>query len=162
MNDKRSTDDSGAGKSLWKDEEREREFTRRALLQAGCALPLIYAATSSGRLEAGCYVNSHADSPHVDSHTDQHADGPGHTDSPHEDAPHVDVPHGDHHGDAHNDVGGQGSHTDSHSDTPHEDTHTDSPHVDDANHADAHLDTHDDTPHYDSHVDHTDCVPEPR
>jgi hypothetical protein len=113
--------------------EREADFTRRALLQAGWTTPVILAATLPRTAHA---QSAHTDA-HTDSHGDSHQDGHGDdsVDNPHIDTPHVDTPHSDHIDATHSDA-----HTDTHSDISHSDTPLDSPF------ADTHTDTHTDLP----------------
>jgi len=163
--------------------ERTRQFTRRALLQAGLAVPAAYAL---GRQLPGVGPQLHAsqthtdtphqDTPHLDSHgdaghsdvtfADMHADATPHLDVPsthldhtdaalgHADSNIADMPHLDHTDAVHIDT--SVGHVDGPG--PHTDTHTDTPHGD-TNHTDvAHLDTaHADTPHGDSTGAHTDA-----
>src|SRR5262245_7085474 len=83
--------------------ERRKEFTRRALVQAGWVVPLVTTVNIPSAL-AQSAVPTHSD--HTD-HTDvPHSDTPPHTDAPHNDAPHsdhADVAHQDHqdHADTH-------------------------------------------------------------
>jgi hypothetical protein len=153
--------------------QREREFSRRALLRAGWALPV---AVSLGGLASACggggddarrngVHGDHADSAHTDSsHTDagsgEHADQP-HGDDVHTDTGryrHVDTPHADHtdvagHADAaapsHSDTQEPGGRHGDHADAGavvHDDAHNDAGCV----HADTpHTDTHGDVPYSD-------------
>ena len=90
--------------------EREVDFARRALLQAGWTVPVVIAAGLPRTAHAITPV-PHTDNPHVDT---PHTDGPhtDHADTPHVDSPHSDATHTDHSDTAHTDT----SHTD-HSDT---------------------------------------------
>ena len=133
-------------------EAREREFSRRQLLRAGWAVPVVLslglAACDDGGDDGG--QSQHTDRPHSDA---------GHADAPHIDQPagpgttHADVPHADS-----NDGRGP-THTDTppHADVPphddippHDDAapHADTPHSD-ARHSDA---RHFDAPHADEPV----------
>lgn len=117
--------------------EREKSFSRRALLQ--WSLPL--AAVGVAALVPSSAQAAHGDSPHGDT---------PHSDTPHGDVAHTDVPHADHpdHGDVHVDCS---SHIDSHTD--HNDVQS---HCDNGTHSDHddHGDTHADATHSDSHNDH--------
>jgi hypothetical protein len=86
--------------------ERQKEFTRRALLRAGWTVPLV--TTVNVRAAA-----AQSPAPHNDAHGD-------HVDTPHSD--HADTPHQDHqdHLDAHADAHNDG--TPPHSDVPHVDS----------------------------------------
>ena len=158
--------------------ERQKDFTRRALLRAGWVVPAVTAINipSASAQTPTPHNDTHGDAGHGDNiieHLDVHLDSPvpphddhtDHVDSPHADTPHTDVPHSDApHTDApHSD-------TPPHTDLPHSDTppHTDAPHTDhtDGPHTDApHTDTpaHTDAPHTDTppHTDvpHTDTPP---
>jgi hypothetical protein len=128
--------------------ERESNFSRRELLRAGSAVPVVL---SAGWL-AACGSHSdahgdHTDAPHNDAaHTDTHTDGGRHSDHGHNDTGHNDTGHNDGatHGDRtiHDDAGGRHSdggveHTDvhhidggqEHTDTFHQDStvHVDNP-----------------------------------
>jgi hypothetical protein len=123
--------------------ERESNFSRRELLRAGSAVPVVL---SAGWL-AACGSHSdahgdHTDAPHNDAaHTDTHTDGGRHSDHGHNDTGHNDT--------GHNDTG--------HNDTGHNDTgHNDTGHNDGATHGDRTI--HDDAGgrHSDGGVEHTD------
>ena len=70
-------------------DERQKDFTRRALLRAGWVVPVVTAVS---------IPTAHAQSPpphqdhqdHQDSHTDSHVDVHTDTGGPHTDVPHVD------------------------------------------------------------------------
>ncbi len=119
--------------------ERQKEFTRRALLRAGWTVPLV--TTVNVRAAA-----AQSPAPHNDAHGD-HVDTPPHVDVPHTD--HADVPHTDHVDVPHTDHADV-PHTD-HVDVPHTD-HVDVPHTD---HVDVPHTDHADLPHQD-HQDHAD------
>ena len=157
--------------------ERQKDFTRRALLRAGWVVPAVTAINipSASAQTPTPHNDTHGDAGHGDNiiehltstwirrsprttttptmSTSPHADTP-HTDVPHSDAPHTDAPHSD---------------TPPHTDVPHSDTppHTDNPHADvPTPHTDVpHTDTppHTDVPHTDTppHTDvpHTDTPP---
>jgi hypothetical protein len=94
--------------------EREAEFTRRALLEAGWTAPVVLAVTLPATAYAQSAHADHGDGPHAD-HSD-HSDGtgPGGT-PPVSGAVHTDhFDHTDHadHGDAHLDVHGDSGHVD--------------------------------------------------
>jgi len=156
-------------------DDRERSFTRRALIRAGWSTPIVIAAM----LPDNAYALSvgHADV-HVDTHVDvvsnRHNDfdplDPSST-------PHTDLAHGDTHTDVHRDAPAPShtdvGHSDGHLDTHNDDAgaiHTDQLHVDQHTdvhadgiaqptapiHVDAHDDSHTDS-HVDSHVDHADA-----
>jgi hypothetical protein len=89
-------------------DQRQKDFTRRALIRAGWTVPLV---TTINIPEASAQTPAphndvHGDSPHTDEtsvhldvHLDSrlpiHSDFSDHTDTPHTDAPHTDVPHTD-------------------------------------------------------------------
>lgn len=125
-------------------EERERTFARRALLQSGWAVPVVLALG----MPRDAYAV--AQSPH-DDHSDE--GGPhGDDNGPHGDVVHDDAAHNDHtdtHADFHVDQHGDGGqHGDAHADDPG--GHVD--HNDSGGFADGHTDRHDD------HTDHTDVA----
>jgi hypothetical protein len=131
---------------------RSQEFSRRALLHAGWAVPVVLTLTPTAAFAQS--AGQHVDEPHDDS---PHVDAP-HADVQHVDAPHGDTPHGDGtlHTDEHGDavVGGHADHTDVvHFDSPplHVDIHVDLDfHVDEAHVDSPHVDSpHVDTPHDD-------------
>src|SRR5262245_5280271 len=83
---------------------RGKDFTRRALIQAGWTVPVVTAINipeASAQTPAP-HNDVHGDAPHQDDsiiHSDIHLDAPGraehvdytdHTDTPHTDAPHTD------------------------------------------------------------------------
>ena len=149
--------------------ERSRDFSRRQLLRAGAALPLVL---SAGSLLAACGGSSHSDKAknqaHGD-HTDAAHDDTSHGDSSHTDRAHTDRAHVDQ-GGTHNDTG---THSDSgtHSDTGGYQDHGDArpPHGDttvrDHRHGDTHSDHVDgnvrDHRHTDTHGDHVDHIDTP-
>jgi hypothetical protein len=102
--------------------ERQKDFTRRALLRAGWVAPLVTAVNiPSAFAQSGPPPHTdhtdHSDVPHqdhtdahTDVHTDVHTDTHTDTPTPHTDVPHVDsaaLPHQDHqdHSDSHGDAG---------------------------------------------------------
>ena len=115
-------------------DERQRDFTRRALLRAGWVVPLVTTVNIPSAFAQSPVPPGHADH---DDHTDvPHSDVQPHVDTVHGDTPHTDhadEPHLDHqdhqdvhadaHSDSHIDI-----HTDVHTDVPN--PHTDVPHVD--------------------------------
>jgi hypothetical protein len=119
---------------------RKREFSRRELLRAGAAVPIVF---SAGYILAACGGGGHSDKAKGRSHGD-HTDA-SHNDTSHSDSTHTDRAHTD---TAHTDAG-HSDHSDSgHSD--HADTHSDNVHSD-TGHNDVHADTaHTDTPHIDA------------
>jgi hypothetical protein len=132
--------------------EREKNFSRRALLQAGFAAPIVYAVA---RRLPGAHPQVRPTQTH--------------TDTAHQDSPHVDSVHADH---AHSDVAHVDAHLDNNLPPPdpaHSDLHIDSPHVDSAHADSAHADSaHADVAHGDStthadtaHADHTDVPSAP-
>jgi len=101
--------------------EREAEFTRRALLQAGWTAPAVLAVT----LPRTAYAQTtHTDTGHIDQHNDGHGDGTldvhtdTHTDDHLDDTGHTDT-HQDNHTDSHTDQGQDltQTHDDLHADT---------------------------------------------
>ena len=107
-----TTDDARAA-------ERRKEFTRRALLQAGWTAPLIMTVNGpSAFAQSPVPHTDHVDTPHTDHVDAPHADT-AHTD--HVDAPHADTAHTNHVDAPHQD------HQD-HTDVPT--PHSDIPHVD--------------------------------
>src|SRR6187200_412338 len=125
--------------------ERQKDFTRRALLRAGWVVPVVTAidVRPAAAQSPPPHNDTHLDTPHVDEiviHADTHLDSTVPTHDDHSDT----TPHGDHsdaathldsHGDSHAD---HGDHTDAHSDDSFND-HTDAghtDHVDDAFHHD--------------------------
>jgi hypothetical protein len=138
--------------------EREREFTRRLILQGAWSIPVIVAVPMRAFAQTGGPVPGHYDaSGFLDR---QHSDTSGHRDSSvfcdggshadgHSDKPHSDTGFWDHQG--HGDSGGKGV---EHSDTLHQDKpHTDS-------FVDNHLDGLScDFKHFDSGPDHQDKPP---
>ena len=119
MDDSRNNDRPNDPQGNAKVTDRQKDFTRRALLRAGWVAPLVTAVNipSAFAQSPGPPHTDHSD------HTDlPHTDTPPHTDAPHTD--HVDAPHQDHqdHADTHVD-----SHVDTHSDVP---GHIDVPHTD--------------------------------
>ena len=179
--------DQGTGQDESERRIREGEFSRRALLRAGAALPVVLslgvvaAACGDDHTDAAKGVHGdHTDAEHGDHADSAHTDagrGTGHTDAAHTDTAHTDSSGG------HNDSG-SAPHNDTHSDT-HTDTHTDGgtapPHSDgggghsdksggagparqhtDIPHEDvAHGDFHGDQEHYDGapHVDNEGSFP---
>jgi hypothetical protein len=121
-------------------EERQRQFSRRELLRAGIAVPVV---VSLSAVAEACGGGSSKAAGHAD-----HTDSGSHTD--HQDASHNDNAHGDatHSDSNHTDSG----HSDSgHSDAGHGDTgHTDAPHTDTAHNAPAHGDHADGFTHNDA------------
>ena len=109
-------------------DERQKDFTRRALLRAGWMVPVVTTVivpAASAQTTPPPHTD-HADAPHTD-----HADIPhtDHVDAPHQDHQDHQDAHADSHADAHGDAG---PHADAHSDV-HQDTptpHSDVPHVD--------------------------------
>jgi hypothetical protein len=134
-------------------EERERLFTRRALLR--WSLPATAAV-------AGVLLT-----PRFALAAPYHVDTPGHVDVAHVDLadPHFDTPHAD--GNNHTDTwnGIAGTHYDMHGDYPHLDhndamltQHKDTAHGDHNDHGD-HSDVHGDVPHGDFHFDGSGALP---
>lgn len=123
--------DESPGRPLSEAEDREREFSRRQLLRAGSAVPVVLSAewlAACGSSHSDAH-GDHTDAPHDDAaHTDTHSDGGGHSD------------HG------HTDTGGHGDN--GHSDTSHDDTgqHSDTAHSDTPQHSDEPAPTHNDVP----------------
>jgi hypothetical protein len=125
--------------------ERQKDFTRRALIRAGWVVPAVTAINipSASAQTTVPHNDVHGDAGHVDNiiiHDDVHLDTPAapHTDhTDHTDTPHTDTP-------AHTDA----PHSDSpHTDVPHSDTppHTDVPHTEKPPHNVAH--TNETPPH---------------
>jgi hypothetical protein len=116
-----ASDDSRHGHPRQDDERssRESEFSRRELLRAGSAVPVVLSAgwlAACGSDAQNDAHGDHTDAPHDDAaHTDTHSDGGGHSDHGHTDTGHNDTGGGGHNdtgGGGHNDTGGGG-----HSDT---------------------------------------------
>jgi hypothetical protein len=164
MSDSRPKDAPDAAADKPVADERQKDFTRRALIRAGWMMPVVTAINipEASAQTPTPHNDAHGDSGHQDQsiiHLDVHLDTPGevhqdHTDNAHTD--HSDVPHADHsdvpHAD-HSDV----PHTD-HADAPHTDApHTDHADVPHADHADVPHTDHADIPHTDApHSDHAD------
>jgi hypothetical protein len=117
-------------------EERQRQFSRRELLRAGIAVPVVLSLSA---VAEACGGGSSAAAGHAD-HTDSgnHADHADHQDASHNDTAHGDSLHTDsaHTDHGHIDTGhGDAGHSDSgHSDAGHGDTgHSDTPHTDKGN-----------------------------
>ena len=150
--------------------ERQKTFSRRALLEAGWTVPLIAAVhfpTDAYAVSVPAHQDStgtsHSDGivPHED--TGGHADVPGHNDvfMSHQDAqfhgdsaPHADSSHLDLSFPIHPDISIPHNDNTAHNDfpAPHNDSHQDAPaaHQDDFDHNDDSSTPHDDTGHNDS------------
>jgi hypothetical protein len=125
--------------------DRQRQFSRRELLRAGMAAPVVL---SLPMVAAACGGGSNTAAGHGD-HTDSgsHSDHADHSDSAHNDTSHSDSAHTD---SSHADKG----HVDTtHSDTTHSDTHKDTGTVQ------IHKDTHSDTGTVQIHTDHSSPIP---
>ena len=71
--------------------ERQKDFTRRALIQAGWVVPLVTAVNiPSAYAQSPPPHSDHSDVPHQDAHIDSHTDVHSDVPAPHSDAPHVD------------------------------------------------------------------------